>query len=243
MHPPKLAAREDLPSRADEPSPLRVLLLRAGVTTDHLGDCLVGTDDPPLSPLGRTQVAERRLQWEWADYVATSPFRRAFESASIFTSGARAAIYASLGPLNFGRWQGVPRTSVAELDPIAFADWQAAVPTAQPPGGESMENFRTRVADCVQRLFRTGARSPLVVSHGEVIREIVEQLSGEVLSRQSPAPSELVLLTQAPGPRFRLGRASSDPDPLRSPLESTGLSALGIPSTGRSVGHFELRTR
>jgi broad specificity phosphatase PhoE len=137
----------------------------------------------------------------------------------------------------------VPRASVAERDPIAFADWQAASATAQPPGGESLENFRIRVAESVQRLFLTGARSPLVVTHGEVIREIVEQLSGEVLSRELPAPSELLLLTRSQDARFRLGRSSSDPDPLRSPLERAGLSGVGDAQVGRSVGHFVLRAR
>ncbi len=243
MSRPELAAREADPSRAAERSPRRLLLLRAGATCAHGEGRWVGTEDPPLSPFGRSQIEERRRQWEWADHVVTSPFERARESAAVFTSGAQAAIEAGFGPLHFGRWQGVALAQVAERDPIAFADWQAAAATAQPPGGESLENFRIRVLEGLQRLFQTGARAPLVVTHGEVIREIVEQLSGEVLSRQSPMLSELVLLTRGPQSRFRLGRSSSDPEALRSPLERFGLSGVGPWRAERSVGHFELRTR
>ena len=239
---PQLAAREALASRAAEASPSRVLLLRAGATLAHAAGRLVGTDDPPLSPIGRAQVAERRQQWEWADYVVTSPSRRAYESAAIFTAGAQTAIEWSFGPLNFGRWQGVPREHVKERDPIAFADWQAGGVSAQPPGGESLENFRTRVVEGVEKLFRTGRTAPLVVCHGEVIREIVALLAGEVLSPEHPAPSELVLLTFGPGSRFRLGRTSSDPEPLRSALERTGLGGVEEWRAERHVGHFEMRT-
>ncbi|MFI5318308.1 MAG: histidine phosphatase family protein, partial [Myxococcota bacterium] len=208
--PPTLAARESPSSRVAEQL-RRLLLLRAGETAAHAAGRLVGTEDPGLTAFGRAQIEERRHQWEWADYVATSPFRRARESAAIFTGGAQAAVEASFGPLDFGRWQGVPLDKNAERDPIAFADWRAGRPTAQPPGGESLDNFRTRVAEGIERLFRAGRSAPLVVCHGEVIREIVEQLTGEVLSRESPAPSELVLLTLGPDGRFRLGRPSSDP--------------------------------
>jgi broad specificity phosphatase PhoE len=240
---PETARRAVRNLLAASPLPRRVLLLRAGTTPAHADGRLVGTDDPPLSLAGRAEVAERRRQWEWADSVTTSPFLRARQSVAIFTAGAPAAMVASFGPLNFGRWQGVPRERVAEMDPIAFDDWEAASARAQPPGGEALENFQIRVAEGIEQVFATGSLAPLVVTHGEVIREIVAQLSGEVLSRAQPAPSELVLLTRGEDGRFQLGRASSDPDPLRSALERTGASGVGPWRPERSVGQFELRGR
>lgn len=243
MSPPQLAAREVPASRAAQHLPQRMLLLRAGATCAHGDGRLIGTEDAVLSPFGRAQVSLRRRQWESADSVTTSPFRRALETCALFTSGASAAIETRFGPQHFGRWQGLPRVEALAMDPIEFADWLAAGRSAQPPGGESVENLRIRVADGLARLFSTHTRAPLVVCHGEVIREIVEQLTGEVLSRESPAPSELVLLTRCAGARFRLGRASSDPESLRSQLERTGLSGVGEWRAERSVGHFEMRAR
>lgn len=220
----------------------RILLLRAGTTAAHEAGCLVGGADPPLSPLGRAQVAERRHQWEWADVVVVSPSRRARESAAILAAAAQVTIEPAFAPLDLGRWQGLRSELVAQRDPIAFADWQAGSPLAQPPGGEALSSFRIRVADGVARLLRNGRVSPLVVSHGEVIREIVALLSGELLARGRPAPSELALLTRGARDRFHLGRNSSDPEPLRSALERCGLSGVGEWRPERHIGHFELRT-
>jgi broad specificity phosphatase PhoE len=220
----------------------RLLLVRAGATSEGERGRLVGAADPPLSALGHAQIRELARHWEWADALVSSPARRAWESAAILARGAAVRVDSAFRPLDVGRWEGLLPAEAADVDPIAFEDWEAGLPTGWPPRGEDPLAFRARVADGVSRCIRSGWVSPLIVCHGEVIREIARACADTVLPPGRPAHGELLLLTRTNG-RFRCGRASSDPEPLRSALERTGLSAAPPGARERHVGHLELRMR
>ena len=219
----------------------RLLLVRAGSTAAHAGGRLVGTTDSALSARGRAEILERRRHWEWADFVCASPARRAHESAAILAPNARIALEPAFGPMNYGSWQGIDPLTLRQRDPIAYADYEVGAESAQPPNGESFDALRLRVASGLARLMMLPRLSPLVVSHAEVIREIAWRLAGARLQHARPEPAEMLLLTRDAAGAFRLGRASSDPDPLRSPLERTGLSGDEPSEPERHIGHLEIR--
>jgi len=221
--------------------PRRLLLVRSGSTLEHERGRLVGTSDPPLSERGRAELEALRHHWEWADYLCSSPARRARESAAILAPGARVQLEPAFGPMNLGRWQGLDAESIRQSDPIAYADYEAGEPSAPPPHGETHDALRARIADGLVRLLARARISPLVVSHAEVIREIAWRLAGARLPAGRPAPAEMLLLTREASGVFRMGRASSDPEPLRSPLERGGLSDGDDPLPERHIGHLELR--
>jgi broad specificity phosphatase PhoE len=110
-------------------------------------------------------------------------------------------------------------------------------------GDESPIDFEARVRRALVALARGRSISPLVVTHGSVIREIVAQLADAPIPDGRPHPAEMVLLTRTRGGKFRLGRRSSDPEPLRSPLERHGLSGSGSGDgePERHVAHLEIR--
>ena len=218
----------------------RILWVRAGRALAHERGQLVGIADPPLSERGRAEVEALRHHWEWADFVCASPSRRARESAAILAPTARVELEPAFGPTSYGSWQGLDLETIRARDPIAYADYEAGTAPA-PPDGESAEALRARVARGLARLLALAHLSPLVVSHAEVIREVAWRLAGARLPRGRPRPAEMLLLTRAPSGAFRLGRASSDPDPLRSPLEREGLSSDEDEIAERHIGHLELR--
>lgn len=76
----------------------------------------------------------------------------------------------------------------------------------------------------------------LVVADLAVIREGVEMLTGQALPADRPRPSEVVLLTRQPQ-AWKLGRRSSSPPALRSPIEGEGLS-LGSQRAPFDVEHL-----
>ncbi|HEU4427286.1 MAG TPA: histidine phosphatase family protein [Myxococcota bacterium] len=239
--------REQRTPEADAPPALgsggmlrRLLLVRAGRTLAHERGQLVGAADPPLSERGRAEVEALRRHWEWADFVCASPSRRARESAAILAPNVRIELEPAFGPTSYGSWQGLDPEAIRARDPIAWADHEAGISPA-PPDGEPAEALRARVAKGLARLLALARLSPLVVSHAEVIREVAWRLAHVRLPLGRPDPAEMLLLTRAPSGAFRLGRASSDPDPLRSPLEREGLSSGEDPLPERHIGHLELR--
>jgi hypothetical protein len=66
----------------------------------------------------------------------------------------------------------------------------------------------------------------LVVADGGVLRILAERLLERPLPEGRPHPGEMALLTRRES-GWHLGRRSSDPEPLRSPLERDGLSGTG----------------
>jgi broad specificity phosphatase PhoE len=218
----------------------RLLLVRAGSTSAHEAGRWVGSLDPPLCAVGRAQLRARRRHWEWADGVVASPLQRAYQSATLLVGHHAVPLDTGLRARDYGSWQGLRIDEIRARDPIAFADWQAEDESSGIPGAEPLLAFRGRVSEAIGRIARTGAVSLLAVTHGDVIREIVLALTGGRLPADRPRPGELVLLTRTGEAPFRLGRESSDPPPLRSCLERTGLSGSGPWLPERHIGTLEL---
>jgi broad specificity phosphatase PhoE len=143
----------------------------------------------------RDVVALTRF-WEWAEIVISSPVSRARETAAILAGGA-------------------PVRIDPDLDPLA--------PARETPANEREVAQTARVCRFLERALEGPYASMLVVSHQSTIRAIVDLLVAP-LPPDRPFPAEMVLLTRQDAGRWALGRRTSDPVVLRSPLEATGLS-------------------
>jgi probable phosphoglycerate mutase len=227
------------PSRGSQ-SLRRLVLVRAAATEEHAAGRLVGRSDPSLSPEGRAEARERRRHWEWIDAVVASPMRRGRETAKLLAGGTPLVLSPDLRPRNYGHWEGLTPAEIEARAPIAYADWQAGRPCTI-PRGEGTSHFEDRVARALEGLLGGPWISPLVVTHGDVIREIAQRLLGAPLPDGRPLPGEIALLTRVHGGKFRLGRPTSDPPPLRSALALEGLSGVGAGPIERHVAHLERR--
>jgi broad specificity phosphatase PhoE len=214
----------------------RLLLVRAGSTQGPRE-----RDDPALSDAGRREIAALRRHWEWADHVVASPLQRAHESASILCRNRAFDVDPRLRPVERGRYAGLAPEELQAQDPVVFEEWAAGDDHAAFPHGETRCEFRLRVRDALAALASRPEASVLVVAHRDGIREIAAALAGAALPAGRPAVAELALLTRDADGRWRPGRRSSDPPPLRSELERTGLSGVGDPWDGDHVGSLELR--
>jgi len=179
--------------------------------------------------------------WEWADHVVASPLRRARESASVLCRDHAYDVDPRLRPVERGRYAGLVPEELRAEDPVGFEEWVAGDDDAAFPHGETRREFGLRVSDALAALASGPHASVLVVGHRDGIREIASALAGAALPAGRPAVAELALLTRDADGRWRLGRRSSDPPPLRSELERTGLSGGSDPWDGRHVGSLELR--
>lgn len=159
-----------------------IVLVRHGVTAHTTGRRFsggLGGDNPALSDEGRAQIAEA-AEWltelrEHITAVVCSPVRRTRESAEIIAARLGLPIEEEPGfaEMEFGDWDGMTFTEVAEKDKAGLEAWFADM-EASPPGGESFVTVQARVLAALERLLEKHAGSTVVlVSHVTPIKTLV----------------------------------------------------------------------
>jgi len=193
-------------------------LLRHGAVAG--GGRFRGTTDEPLSFDGLSQMRAVVSELSGWDAVFSSPARRCAELAQELAEQRNLPLelIPELGERHFGAWEdrSAAEIPMAELkrfwdDPLGFT----------PPGAEPFEALRKRVLRGWDRVRGSGARFPLLVTHGGVIRIII----GTALDIPADA---LIRIEVAPACRTRLrlpagaGRPSltfhGGPDPCGVPF-------------------------
>lgn len=194
----------------------RLVLLRRGETLGDSGRQLQGSTDLELSPAGRQQLRQvaARLRSETFDGVASSPLKRAWQSAWIVAAGQPVRLVADFREIHLGRWEGRTREEIQASDPILFEDWARGAPGFEYPGGEPHAEFFARIERGLAGLLQSPGHAALVVAHQRVIRRLVEVLTGETLREGMPELAGSVDLTAEPDGRWILGRRSSNPPAL-----------------------------
>jgi len=184
----------------------RIVIVRHGETLGESSIRYHGINDVELSSLGRAQAedARRRLEGEEFDELVVSPLSRARESASIISPGTSMQVEADFREVNFGRWEGLTREEIADLDPDLYDEWQRNPREFGYPGGESRQDFRARVRRGLKRLLAGAARRPLLVGHKGVIRVLAEELLGKELGPGEPQLGAILRLEPRPGEGWRI---------------------------------------
>lgn len=163
---------------------VRLRLLRHGETDWNAEGRIQGHLDVPLNRRGIEQakrVAEQ-LSGSGARLVLSSDLRRAAQTARIIADrlGIPVRLDPELRERNLGVLQGKTAADLGGPDGgQAFVSRMVNDPTARPQGGESLEEFRARVAARINDLVRRPpADDIVVVSHGGAIRAALIALIG-----------------------------------------------------------------
>ncbi len=202
----------------------RIVMVRHGETLGQSSVRFHGSSDVELSAEGRTQMHEvaRVLRGEPFGCVVASPMRRSWEAAWIVGGGAAVRLEANFREIDFGRWEGLTAEEIRAADPILYEDWQAKKAGFEFPSGEPRADFEKRVANGLERLRVSGARSALVVVHKGVIRTIAQELLGEAMPAGEPPLAGVLELTRGVDEAWFRGRRSSDPAGLEELAAAVG---------------------
>ncbi|MBE9516213.1 MAG: alpha-ribazole phosphatase family protein [Proteobacteria bacterium] len=147
------------------------------------GKVFRGVTDDPLTETGWRQMHAQTRDQKW-DRIISSPLCRCLDFGQRMheEAGVDLFIEPALQEINFGDWEGCSAEALMTSDAERLRQfWQdpAAYP---PPGGESMEDFRSRVLLAWTQICQTcnQARNKeeniLVLSHGGVMRIIMQSL-------------------------------------------------------------------
>lgn len=168
------------------PGALRVFVVRHGQAHSNLTPT---PDLPPealdrLTSLGREQarLTGRALRDRDVALVVSSPKGRARETAEEVRAAlglaAEVRVDERLRPLGLGRAEGGRELGWDDRWP----DWEAGRDPA-PPGGESLEQVGERLLEAIRSLKKEHAgRAVVLVSHSEVISNLVGTLEGATLA-------------------------------------------------------------
>src|SRR2546426_7616641 len=132
----------------------RLWLVRHGLTEWNTQQRYCGHRDIPLSAQGRAQALwlAERLQKEMISAIYTSDLVRARETAEVIahqrTPAVQIMVSAAWRELNFGEWEGLTYTQIAEQfkDQLGFF---TDPEHHSPPNGELVANLQPRVKDAL----------------------------------------------------------------------------------------------
>ena len=167
--------------------PKRVYLIRHGETEGTAEGRLMGVTDQPLSARGADQV--RRLAELLpgglvapgaATWCVASPLRRAQQTAQGVAGRAGLAVNtdADLREMHFGVWEGLTSTEIETQFPQEQAQWASPTDDTAFPDGESLGEFRDRVARAHERIIGRPEDAVMVFTHGGVVRELACRFLG-----------------------------------------------------------------
>lgn len=153
---------------------MRLLLVRHAETIWNAAGRIQGQVDPPLSELGRRQcrLLAKRFAGLSVDAIFSSDLQRAATTAEAVAeaAGSRVTIATGLREVALGEWEGADRESLARRWPELFARWVQQPSWDLVPGGEGEAAFRARVAETLDEVLASGARTAVLVTHIGVIR-------------------------------------------------------------------------
>ncbi len=197
---------------------MEIILVRHGESTANAAGVLAGRDDAvELTEQGLTQVREARdlipeLAGERRAAVFSSPIRRCRMTAdALLAPHAPHPAYTvleDLSEVDYGEWTGRRIRDLLE-EPL-WETVRSAPSRARFPGGESLAEVavrsRTALETACEQAREAGARSAILVSHGDVIKLILAHALGMEVDR-----FQRIAVAPASVSRLAVGRAGSVP--------------------------------
>jgi alpha-ribazole phosphatase len=134
-----------------------------------------GHSDPELNERGRQQLAGlvTRMSEHTISQVYGSDLRRSRQTAEAIAGhfGTALRVRHGLREIHFGLWEGLRWSEIEARDPVAAKRWIDGYPNLTAPGGESFEQFESRVLTELAFLTREATQSSIaVVTHAGFIR-------------------------------------------------------------------------
>ncbi len=147
-----------------------------------LAGTFCGQTDPPVNERGREQLERLIATFDGnaLDAIYSSDLQRASASAERMAVAFKASMIAvpALREISFGSWEALRWNDIEARDPVYANRWIAEYPKLPAPGGESFDDFRSRVLAAVAEIVKTGHRRAAIVTHGGVMRMVLQELLG-----------------------------------------------------------------
>lgn len=164
--------------------PAQLCIARHGETDWNAQGVLQGWIDVEINQRGRAQafeLAEQMNGWGFSA-VYSSPLARSLETARIIAGQLQLPdpiCHDGIKERYFGVIQGIPKSELAELNPILFQQISSRNPACHFEQGETTDQFADRVLASVMDIASNNAGTRiLIITHGWVMDVITRHISG-----------------------------------------------------------------
>ena len=161
----------------------RIILVRHGRTPWNKDKIFRGSRDIPLDEVGREEAGllAEWLKDETIHAAYTSPLSRSRDTAEAVARrhGVKVVDHPGLSDLVYGDWEGVPLAEVKVKFADLYRQWETAPHTVRFPGGETLEELRTRSLAAVDEVVRRHPDQVVLLSaHRAVIKVLIAAFIG-----------------------------------------------------------------
>jgi len=156
----------------------KIILVRHGQTEWNRVERFRGRADIPLNETGLAQAEAtgQRVAAEWQPTaIYSSPLSRAVQTAEAIARNFSLEVqrYPGLIDIDYGEWQGLSPDEARQRWPAELDAWYNAPEKARIPGGESLEELRTRAMSTVNELAASHPGQTIVLIGHTVINRII----------------------------------------------------------------------
>jgi broad specificity phosphatase PhoE len=126
--------------------------------------------------LRQAELLGEYLNKEKIDFIYSSPLQRAVKTAEAIACprGINVNVVQDLNDIDCGEWQGLSLSEVKDKYPEIYQDWLDTPEQVRIPGGESLEDVRSRVMPFVEdAVMRCGEGRVVLVSHRAVNKVLI----------------------------------------------------------------------
>jgi broad specificity phosphatase PhoE len=160
-----------------------VYLVRHGQTAWNKSEIFRGRADVPLNEIGlkEAELAAEYFRGKKVDAVYASPISRAIQTAEKIAGvlGLKVLLHPGITDMSFGDWEGRPINEVESNDADRFRLWQEGPHLLKVPGGETLEEVRTRSMAALEEVIQTHAHGTVImVSHRVVTKVLICAILG-----------------------------------------------------------------
>jgi alpha-ribazole phosphatase len=162
---------------------LEIILVRHGETASNAAETFRGRADVPLNETGlkQAQLLGSYLSTEKIKVVYSSPLQRAVKTAEAIAAPhkLKVKLIENLNDIDCGEWEGLTLKEVKERYEDIYQDWVDTPEQVRLPGGEGLEDVRSRVFPFVKDAVTRARDGKIVlVSHRAVNKVLICALLG-----------------------------------------------------------------
>lgn len=159
---------------------MKLHLVRHGETDWNREGRIQGWIDVGLNDEGRkqAQTAVEELPENKTYQLVSSPLRRASETAKLLAEELtvdQLLMRPEFRELNQGHWNGLRGSWLLNRDSDRYEQWVDSPTSTSPPGGESLREVRSRVADGLEFVAEF-VESPCVIVAHKVVNSLILHL-------------------------------------------------------------------
>jgi broad specificity phosphatase PhoE len=154
-----------------------VYLVRHGQTAWNKEEIFRGRADVPLNERGlkEAELAAEYFRGKRVDAIYASPISRAIQTAEKIAGvlGLKVVPHSGITDMSFGDWEGRPIKEVEQSDPDRFRLWKEEPHLLKVPGGETLEEVRTRTTAALEEVIPSHAQGTVILVSHRVITKVL----------------------------------------------------------------------